>query len=380
MRADSNSIQHMLALPLPTCLLSVRNVRRGCLLFLLVFSWLASASFAQEKSEAAPLNRVRKQDQFWMLSTREIGCADEGEVIPQRLVGSEWQRTTIDQFLGSLSPKIVTIFYIHGNRKDAPGSVVDGLATYHELVGKFADERPVCFLVWTWPSEQIPRPLKDVRVKADRSDEEAWMLANLLSRFPDETPLSFVGFSLGCRITCGALQLLEGGDLAGRTLENPKRFPVRAVFWAAAVHNDWLLEGQYHGNAMQAIDRLLILVNSCDSALKYYHLLERDRCPALGYAGLSGGMSPDLLKRVEQRKVENLIGQEHDSEPYLYAPYITQRAREYALWYQVNTGDASLKKTGYVTPTAAPAPVWNSATIATRPMVPLAQPRQLPAR
>ncbi|MFO0886424.1 MAG: hypothetical protein U0894_19970 [Pirellulales bacterium] len=91
-------------------------------------------------------------------------------------------------------------------------------------------------------------------------------------------------------------------------------------------------------------------------------------------------MSPDLLKRVEQRKVENLIGQEHDSEPYLYAPYITQRAREYALWYQVNTGDASLKKTGYVTPTAAPAPVWNSATIATRPMVPLAQPRQLPAR
>ena len=76
MRADSNSIQHMLALRMPTCLLSVRNVRVGCLLFLLVFSWLTPAAFAQEKSEAAPLNRVRKQDQFWMLSTREIGCAD----------------------------------------------------------------------------------------------------------------------------------------------------------------------------------------------------------------------------------------------------------------------------------------------------------------
>lgn len=335
----------------------------GVLFGLLAISTLSPVS-AQEPSEAAPLNRVRKQDQFWLLSTRDIGCIDEEDVVPQKLVGSEWKQQTVDDLVKSISPKVVTVLYLHGNRKDEQGSVVDGLATYHEMIGKFADERPVCFLVWTWPSDQIPRPLRDVRVKATRSDEEAWLLARMLSKFPEGTPLGFVGFSLGCRITSGALHLLEGGELAGRTIEAPKRFPVRAVFWAAAVHNDWLLDGQFHGCALHSVDRMLILVNSCDSALKYYHLLERDRPQALGYSGLAGGLSADLNARIEQRKVENLVGQEHDSEPYLYSSYITQRAREYALWYEVNTGDLALTHTGYVTPAVAMAPVTTPAELA----------------
>lgn len=336
---------------------SLRVSRRWMVIATALLLMVTSLASLAQADEPGTGNCIRPQDQFWLLSTRDIACVDENSVVcPHRMVNGAWEAHTVDSFLATVTPEVMTVIYLHGNRKDADGSVVDGLATYQELVGKYSDDRPVRFLVWTWPSDQIPRPLKDVRVKASRSDDEAWMLGKLLSQFPEGTPLGFVGFSMGCRITSGALHLLEGEEFCGRKLEHPKRFPTRVVFWAAALDSRWLLPDHCHSGAIHGIDRMLILINSCDSVLKYYHLLERDGAQALGFAGLSTvrGFAPEIAARVEQRKVEHLVGEEHDSEPYLYNSYIAQRARDYVLWYQVDASSAAAAPA--TEPTPAPTP------------------------
>jgi hypothetical protein len=321
-------------------------------LFLYLFAALPCSLCGAETSATAPCVlpcgepsapclqfRVREQDQVWVVSSRHLGCATLAAAESLQVWQHEnkmWQPRTIADFYATDSAEVVTAAYIHGNRIDAGQANADGLAVYFQLVGKYDHLRATRFVIYSWPSDQIKGVLKDVRSKAYRADEEAFLLSRFLTRMNKDVPVGLIGFSYGARIILGGLHLQGGGSFGGRATEPGQGQPIRAALWAAAEHNDWPLPGHAHGQALGMADHWFITINGCDPALARYHMLDKCAKPcALGYAGLAGGLPPDLARRVEFMNVSNIVGSSHEMPLYLYSPAIMSNTRQTALWYDL---------------------------------------------
>ncbi len=330
-----------------------RRAGLACVGFALTLCLLLAPARAENDQPAAgakespaatcPTFRVRAQDQVWLASTRCLGCPSGGSELPAwqlwRYEQGWWQPRTSAEFYAADSADLLTAFYIHGNRIDPGLASSDGLATYFQMAGKFDDEPPVRFVIWSWPSSQIHGQLKDVRAKAARSDVDAYYLGRFLAAMQPEVRVGLIGYSYGARISCGALHLLGGRSQLGLAIEPGKRPQIRVALWAAGEHNHWLLPGQYHGEALQQAEAWFITINCCDPALMRYRFLDPCSDPvAVGYAGLYGRnlLPPELDARIEEVNVSNIVGNTHDNDPYLYSLYIQNRTRDYVLWHTLN--------------------------------------------
>jgi hypothetical protein len=287
--------------------------------------------------------RVREQDQIWLVSTRHLGCFLGGKFHPTfqvwRYEKGVWQPKTVEDFYAEDSADLVTPLYVHGNRIDAGLASSYGLSFYFEFAGKLDAEPPVRFVIWSWPSDQIRGPLKDVRSKAARSDYEAYYLASFLSRIEPDVRVGLLGFSFGARIVSGAMHLAGGGQIFGAALTELPQARFRVAMWAAAEHNYWYQPGQFHDRAIAAADAWFVTINPCDPVLARYQHIDTCGCPvAVGYAGIAGRnlLPPDVNARIEEVNVSNIIGGQHDWRPYLYSLYIQNRTRDYILWHDLN--------------------------------------------
>jgi hypothetical protein len=163
------------------------------------------------------------------------------------------------------------------------------------------------------------------------------------------------GHSYGARASTGAVHLLGGGSLRGQRLErraHPTRQPMRAVLLAAALDNDWLQNGHYHGRAMSQTAALLLVNNGCDPLLKRYPKLYGDRGheQALGYTGLpSWCVTSADWSKVSQTDVSCQLGRRHAFDGYIECPDIVARMLPYLLFEPI--GD--LKLPGSPAPTVA---------------------------
>jgi hypothetical protein len=174
------------------------------------------------------------------------------------------------------------------------------------------------FVIWSWPSEFIVGPLRDVREKAIRSDEQACSLAWLVSHMAPDTPVSMIGYSYGSRLVCGAGHLLGGGRLAGRALPVVvPRTAMRAVLIAASMDNDSLQPGQRNGQALTQLEQVLVVVNAYDPALRWYPMMYAPPGPdALGHAGAAGAAT----NRIVHLDLSQSLGRVHDVKAYLACP------------------------------------------------------------
>jgi hypothetical protein len=280
--------------------------------------------------------RVRPQDSVWAVSTRGLGCPSPGWTYPLTVwqfqsQSPRWVNSTIDALAASDDPEIVTVVYIHGNRIDSSLALQDGLSVYFQLAGAWDHERPVRFVVWTWPSDQIRGPLKDVRAKAARSDVDAYYLAQFLTRLNPEIKVGLLGYSYGARIASGGVHLLGGGRLAGLSLPTASGPEMSVALWAAAEHDDWLLPGRTHGEALPTAEQWLITRNCCDPVLAHYRLLDKCTDPtALGFSGLVGRnlLLPETNERIDELDVTGVVGSSHDMQRYLYARSVLDPTRE----------------------------------------------------
>ena len=110
------------------------------------------------------------------------------------------------------------------------------------------------------------------------------------------------------------------------------RTPIRAVLVAAGVHNYWLAEGRYHGRALELVDSMLLINNTCDGALKRYRFVDTSRsAAALGYTG-PAGWSPHYAK-IRTVDACRGIGRLHNWDVYLASPQYMALARQYS-WPQ----------------------------------------------
>ncbi len=174
----------------------------------------------------------------------------------------------------------------------------------------------------------------DMQIKVCRSDVDAYYLARVLSYLPKGAPLSLVGYSLGCRTASGALQLLAGGPVAGRSLapevlaawKNSGPRPIRVMMLAAAMDANWLEPCCPHGLAPLAAERILVVKNGCDNVLKWYSRLYGPHgAEALGYVGpadTAGG-------KLEVVDVSCEVGRQHDFDRYQESSSVNRRRA----WY-----------------------------------------------
>jgi len=268
---------------------------------------------------------IRPADQVWVISTRQLGCIGAIDTPPnfrvQRLLPNDsWASSSIAEFIASDDQSIPTFFVMLGNQVDAGLAVSQGMLAYRALTAGMPPDQALRFVIWSWPSDRIHGILKDVRLKAERSTTEGKYLAWTIHQLNPHTEVSVIGFSYGARIATGALHILAGGNLNGFSLTpHAGRTPLRAVLVAAGLHNYWLAEGQYHGRALEIVDSMLLINNSCDQALKRYRFVDPcTRAEALGYTG-TAGWSPNYHK-VRQLDACCDLGKAHDWEMYLRSP------------------------------------------------------------
>lgn len=283
----------------------------------------------------------RPQDQLWAVSSRGLGCDVTAGIQRLRYWRYDreqcWVKSNLDELLAGEDADAVTTVFIHGNRVDHCEAFSKGWSAYRRLVA-CADERPVRFVIWSWPSDPIRGPVQDARIKAGRTNPAGYYVAWFVNRLQPGTSVSLWAHSYGARIATGALHLLGGGSVAGYRLkdrDSQGRRPVQAVLLASAVDDHWLLPGHAHGQAMSQLDGLLLVNNGCDNLLKRYQLLYPGRgCEqALGYVGLATSrLHADDAAKVRQLDAANVVGREHLFANYLCSPGLVAQMRTYLLF------------------------------------------------
>ncbi|MBN2217358.1 MAG: hypothetical protein JW719_08270 [Pirellulales bacterium] len=312
--------------------------------FLVLIAW-ASPGWAEPAAESSDGHEL------WIISTRCVshgGCQDiqPAEFDYQRFDrDSGWTTMKDAAFFDSGSAGVPTSFYVHGNRVDPCDAVAEGQCVY-QLLDEAAGNRPFRFVIWSWPATRIGgRVRDDVRIKAARSDVQAYYLASVVRRMSPEVPVAMLGHSFGARAITGALHLLAGGQVAGRELgprpEGPGR-AVRVMLVAAALDNGWLLPGRRNGLALQEVDQMLITQNCNDRVLRLYPRMYGRRGPeALGFTGPAcPSRLGDERSKLEVLGVSCSVGRGHGWHEYLCSWPVRGRLAWYARVAPAEAGDA----------------------------------------
>jgi hypothetical protein len=286
---------------------------------------------------------LRPQDQFVLLSSRGAGCTTSAGRLASGLHYRalevvddsgcrQWRTGGVSEFFGWHDKSVPTIIFFHGNQVEPHQAAGEGLLVYRALVRSAANERPIRFVTWSWPSEKTGGPLRDVREKAARTRPVAWQAAWVIDQLPVDLQISLLGYSYGARIATGAAHVLAGGDLWGLRLDarvNPNRPPMPAVFLAAALDAHWLGEGQCHGLAMNQIDRLFLVNNPLDPAMRFYHLSATSGKPqALGLCGPTY-IDAERASRIHQWNASRYVGKTHDLRCYVASRQVMAIAWDY---------------------------------------------------
>lgn len=280
----------------------------------------------------APPPTPPQADEILLISTREMGTTCdptkmERELVCRRLtIDSEGHPTWDDYDWHNLqspsSSHLKTVIYVHGNRVELGNDAAEGMAVYDSLVRARSKQEPLRYIIWSWPSGQIPGLIKDYKVKAERTNEVAWQLAWFVDQMPAEMQISLMGYSYGARTVSGTMHLLGGGQLDQLRFtqrKHPNRPPARIALVAAAFDADWLLPGEIHQRALSQTDRMVVVTNRLDPAMRFFRLSTRhSRVDALGLAGV---LNRDRLgtasNRIQQIDVTAEVGRSHVIYDYL---------------------------------------------------------------
>jgi hypothetical protein len=309
-----------------------RRLAAGLLLLAL---WPAAAAGqpAPPPPAAAP--------QVWLISSRSAPRCGDLEAGLERIAywrldpcdGCRWLAADAEAFRRGGDPAVPTTVFVPGYTAGPDTAIEEGGTLCCDLE-RAACGRPFRFVIWWWPGDRDrhARIARDLRAKACGCDIESYYLARTLPAIRPGTPVGLIGYSYGARIIGGALELLAGGHLAGRSLPAEARAawtsaprPLRAMFIGAAMDADWLAPGHRDGAALAMVQRVAVTQNCCDRALRLYpRLCGRGGPQALGSAGPLG---PDGEK-LEVLDVSCSVGKRHDW--YRYESAVSGRLAWYA--------------------------------------------------
>jgi esterase/lipase superfamily enzyme len=279
-------------------------------------------------------------DDVWLVSTRrlpDIAClpAHVGFGV-ERLAGaagaSRWQPSDLESLLDS--PGRPLVIFIHGNRYDSASAKSQGLLLARGSRACQPGGPPVRTVIFSWPSSQEGRLLRDSRSKYERTMSEGRYLAWFLGRVPPEQPVAIISYSYGGLIALEALDCLVGAERSGRSdltpwLDRPAR--LHLVLVAAAVRQDALAPGGAFRRVIPCIDRLTLLNNSSDHALRFFRFIDPGlRTEALGHENMPARWLPRDVEFV-QVDAAPIVGKSHRFPLYLESAALRARIASGAL-------------------------------------------------
>lgn len=214
---------------------------------------------------------------------------------------------------------------VHGNRVDFDDALmfIRSLRCTTNQLG--LDAR---FVLWSWPSEAIVRGIRrDSRLKAERADLEASLLASWLTRHSLPHPAVLLGYSFGARTILRAISQLEPTNEAqtsGVSSSFSDTNPEYVLFLVAPAIDAGTFDRLVH----QAIKRglrlkIFVTVNRSDPALRWYrHLWSHHGPNALGWEGPYRCTLGALDGSLDVLDVTRQVGHTHRWQVYLKAPAI----------------------------------------------------------
>ena len=267
----------------------------------------------------------------WVVSTRRLPeicrMPFSAHPIVERLNENNcWERSDLASLLSD--PTQPLIVFVHGNRYKPSEAHEQGVLLAKRSAACCPNAPSVRTVIFSWPSEQDGILLRDGRAKYDRAFTEGHYLAWLLGRVEPERPVAIVGYSFGGFIAMEALEDLAAEEKAGRTDFQPwinRPGQLNVVLVAAALRCDALApRGPYH-EALECVDRLILINNSSDKVLRFYPFLERtNRAQALGYVGMPGRWASPHLE-FAQINAAPIVGKHHRFQLYLHSPSLSKR-------------------------------------------------------
>jgi esterase/lipase superfamily enzyme len=269
----------------------------------------------------------------WVVSTRGLPdvcrLPESVNFHVQRLRpdGTAWDRSDVAALLDE--PHRPVMVFIHGNRYMPAEAREQGLQLAR--IAASYGTPGIRTVIYSWPSEQQGILLKDGRAKYQRAFSEGRYLAWLLGQFEPERPVAIVGYSFGAIITLEAIEDLLLAERAGVTTVRPltgRSGPLNVVFIAAAVRSDALAPRGPYRDALESIDRMTLLVNSQDEALRFFPFLDcRQRAEALGYVGMPWRWIPTTVP-FSSLDAARIVGRTHGFQHYLASPSLMRRICE----------------------------------------------------
>lgn len=315
-------------------------VRLAVLLAASVFTISLVLAASTAKADSQP-EASGPPESVWIISTRRAPLCGRRYVAEASLDywrlgvdaggNAQWRESDKDEFHAADMAEGPTCFHIHGNRTNRYHAVNEGQHIL-EALRRQADGQKFRLVVWSWPTARIKGGnRKDVRVKAARSDVQAYYLARCLRRMNPDTQVGMIGYSFGARIITGSLQILAGGQIAGYRLdldEKSETLPeLRIALIASATDRCWFLPGRRNGSALDVTDWAIITRNGSDPVLKRYPKMYGCRGPqAAGYTGPA--LTLEQRQKTEVLNMSCSVGKSHSWCSYLSSSRLYWRLGE----------------------------------------------------
>lgn len=277
----------------------------------------AGGSSAPRTSPPCPESDV------WIVSTRRLpgtcGPVADAAFDVQRRIEGRWHAADLADLCDD--PARPLAVFIHGNRYEAGEAAAQGVTVARRLDA--AASRPVRTVAFSWPSQQRGRLVESSRMNYRRASADGHYLAAMLGRLPAEQPVALIGYSLGALVAVEALDDLASGESgplwtsrAGRT---------HLVLVAPAIRCDALAPRGSYAAAASAVQRLTLVINSRDIALRMFPHLDRETdSPALGVAGMSRRWVPAGVE-YSASDAAPVVGIRHAFPEYLQSAALMQR-------------------------------------------------------
>ena len=273
-------------------------------------------------------------DDVWVVSTRRLPdirfLPTHVSLAVERLEADaacgRWIQADLQSLLDD--PQRPLMIFIHGNRYDPGSAKSQGLALARRVAAARPNAPPVRTVIFSWPSSQEGLLLRDSRAKYERSMTEGHYFAWLLGQLEPRRPVAIVAYSYGGLIALEALDNLVAAERSGRSdiqpwIDRPAR--LHMVFVAAAVRHDALAPCGEYRSVVRCIDRLTLLNNTRDQALRFFEFIDPDlRTEALGRENMPARWLPPEVEFV-QVDAAPIVGKSHRFPPYMESPSLKAR-------------------------------------------------------
>ena len=328
----SVSVLHLFAALKPYLALTVIAVACCC-----------AAGVEASPSADAPIATDRASngdDDVWVVSTRRLPDISRlpanvrfgVERLTADATCSRWIQSDLPSLLDD--PQRPLMIFIHGNRYDSADAKSQGVLLARRLTACHPKASATRTVIFSWPSSREGHLLQDSRAKYERSMTEGRYLAWLLGQMDPGRPVAIVAYSYGGLIALEALDHLVGAERSGRSnlqpwLDRPAR--LHLVLVASAVQQDALAPCGEYRKVLRCVDRLTLLNNTRDNALRFFEFVDPDLgTEALGREHMPSRWMPPEIEFV-QVDAAPIVGKSHRFPPYLDSPSLRKRMASGAL-------------------------------------------------